>query len=153
MNGRALPILLSLPRLIPALLRHLGAYAELAGAEAHNLASALARRVLIAAVALLAALIAILLGAAWLLIALWDTPYRSAAAGSLFGLFAAISIVAGVLAARGSAEARGFAAVRKEWEKDRELLESLATEYDDAGGRASSNRHAAAPQPDQELSE
>jgi uncharacterized membrane protein YqjE len=150
LNRHALHVLLSLPRLVPALLRHVGAYAELAGVEAHHASRALARQLLLAAVALLAALIAMLLGAAWILIALWDTPYRSIAAGILFGVFALISAIAAVTAARSQTPQSSFAMVHKEWEKDRELLESLATELDDPGLASGQGAPTATPQREHE---
>lgn len=118
--------LLSLQRAAPVLLRHLSAYAELAG---QDLAAskidfvARARSALILAVS---AVFALVMLCVCVIAATWDTPYRLPAVASLAGLFVLIAAVAAIRLARSPAP-RAFAGVRREWKQDRALVEQLVT--------------------------
>ncbi|HEX9706677.1 MAG TPA: hypothetical protein VGA24_03470, partial [Steroidobacteraceae bacterium] len=57
--------------LVPAILRHLQGYAEVAGADAREAAAIVARRLLALLLAAAAALIALLMFCAWLLALTW----------------------------------------------------------------------------------
>jgi hypothetical protein len=112
-----------LPTAAPILARHLGAYAELAAADAAQLAHLLAQRLVAAAVALLGIIFTLLLGCVWLLGMVWDTPWRSATLAALILLFAAVATTGAVLAARRwKTGAAPFAALCQQLEIDRLLI-------------------------------
>ena len=77
---------------MPAVLRHLEAYTEVAGEDAREAANAIARRLLALLLAGAAAFVAILMGCAWLLALAWDGPWRTWTAAGLALGFAAIAV-------------------------------------------------------------
>jgi uncharacterized membrane protein YqjE len=111
--------------LVPAVLRHLQAYAEIAGADARDAAASVARRLLALLLAAVASFIALLMFCAWLLALTWDGPWRMWAAGGLALAFAgaAAALAIPVLRRRTRANAEFFARVRQEWNRDRELID------------------------------
>ena len=116
--------LLSLQRAAPVLLRHLSAYAELAGQDLAASKVELAARARSALVLLVSTVFALVMLCACVIAATWDTPYRLAAVAGLVGLFVIIAGAAAIHLARSPAQ-RAFAAVRREWRQDRALLEQL----------------------------
>jgi len=116
--------LLSLQRAAPVLLRHLSAYAELAGQDLAASKVEFAARARSALILVVSTVFALVMLCACVIAATWDTPYRLAAVASLAGLFLIIAAAAAIHLARSPAQ-RAFAAVRREWRQDRALLELL----------------------------
>ena len=112
-------------RLVPAIFRHLEAYAEVAGEDAREATSFVARRLLALLVAGACAFVALLMLCAWLLVLAWDTPWRAWTAGGLALLFAAgAAALAWPAFRRESApHALFFPRIRSELSRDRELIE------------------------------
>ena len=111
--------------LVPAILRHLQAYTEVAGEDARDAASVIARRLLVLFMAVATGLIALLMFCAWLLVLAWDTPWRAWVAAGLALGFAIIAAALAIwtLRRRGEPDALFFARIRAELGRDRELLE------------------------------
>ena len=64
----------------------------------------------------------------WIISAVWNTEWRSAAIAGLFLLFAAITASGALLAARRwPLDRRPFARLRTEWDSDQELLRDVTT--------------------------
>ena len=119
-------LLWSLPKAGPALLRHLAAYAELAGEDLAQTQRELGAR-LVAGAVLGASIFFVILSGCLLVMALtWDTPYRVAAAAWMVGTFALVAILAGVYRSRVvQARAPFLGTVRREWQEDRLILERI----------------------------
>jgi uncharacterized membrane protein YqjE len=111
-------------RLVPAILRHLDAYADIVGEDAREAAGLVVRRLLALLVAGACAFVALLMICAWLLILAWDTPWRAWTAAGLVLLFAAgAAALAWPVLRRGSdPDALFFPRTRGELSRDRELL-------------------------------
>ena len=112
-------------RLVPALLRHLEAYAEIAGEDAREATSLVSRRLLSLLIAGACAFIALFMLCAWLLVLAWETPWRAWTAAGLAVLFAAAAIILAWPALRHGEEPRAvfFPRIRNELSRDRELIE------------------------------
>jgi len=117
----------SLSRLIPAALRHLDAYAEIAGEDARDAVSVLMSRTLAALLAAAAAMISALMVCAWILALTWDGPWRTWTAAGLAIAFAAAAagIAFRLLRRRTGQRSLLFARVRREWHRDRDLFERV----------------------------
>jgi hypothetical protein len=114
----------SLPKLAPLVLRHLAAYLELTAEEVAALVRDLTQRVLAVAMALVAGIVALLLGCLWVTALAWDTPWRGMVIGSLVVLFGLTAAILGARATRGwKPGQRPFARLRTEWESDQLLLQ------------------------------
>jgi uncharacterized membrane protein YqjE len=115
----------SVAALVPAILRHLQAYADVAGEDARDAADAVTRRLLALFIAAAAGFIALLMFCAWILILAWDTPWRAWVAAGLALGFAIIAAALAIPALRhgGQPHAVFFSRVRAGLERDRELLE------------------------------
>lgn len=111
-------------RLVPVILRHLEAYAEVAGEDARDAANHVARRLLALLVAGACAFVALLMFCAWLLVLAWDTPWRAWTAAGLALLFAAVTAALAWPALKGGSEPHQvfFPRVRGELSRDRELI-------------------------------
>lgn len=111
--------------LVPAILRHLRAYAEVAGADARDAAAVVARRLFVLLLAAAGALVALLMFCAWLLALTWDGPWRAWTAAGLALAFAAGSAALAIpmLRRRSSQGTTLFPRVRHEWNQDRDLIE------------------------------
>ncbi len=110
--------------LVPAVLRHLEAYAEVAGEDIREAGTLVARKIAALLVAFIAAFIALLLFCFWLVALAWDGPWRNWVAGGLalgFAIAAAVLAIP-VLRPRGGPPAF-FARTRTELGRDRELIE------------------------------
>src|SRR5262245_66040747 len=79
--------------LVPVILRHLQAYAEVVGEDAREAADYVARRLLALLVAAACGFVALLMACAWLLVLAWDTRWRAWAAGGLALVFAAAAFI------------------------------------------------------------
>jgi membrane protein implicated in regulation of membrane protease activity len=111
--------------LVPAVLRHLEAYAEIAGEDARDAAAAVARRLLALLIAAAASFIALLMFCAWLLALTWDGPWRTWTAAGLAFAFAtaAAALAIPVLRRRTKPDEMLFPRVRQELNRDRELID------------------------------
>src|SRR5690606_20534850 len=69
--------------LVPALLRHLEAYANLAGEDVRDAATMLARKLAAVLAAAAAGFVALLMLCLWLVVLAWDGPWRNWVAGGL----------------------------------------------------------------------
>ena len=122
----------SLPKAGSALMRHIGAYIDLAGldlARAHREITAQVVAAAIVAICLLFAVFLICLG---IIAYFWDTPYRLAAIAWLAGGFLVVAIAAAIYRAR-VARARSplLSDVRREWQEDRVILEKILSSDED----------------------
>jgi uncharacterized membrane protein YqjE len=120
--------------LVPAVLRHLQAYAEIAGADARDAAATVARRLLALLLAAAAAFVALLMFCAWLLALTWDGPWRLWAAAGLALAFAvaAAALAIPVLRRRAKPDGKFFPRVRTELNRDRELIDRAMNGSDHA---------------------
>ncbi len=111
--------------LVPAILRHLRAYAEVAGEDARDAAVVVARRLLALLIAAASAFVAFLMFCAWLLTLAWDGPWRSWTAAGLALAFAAGAAALAVPVLRRGVKkpAAFFPRTRHELGRDRELFE------------------------------
>jgi uncharacterized membrane protein YqjE len=130
--------LLSLRRVGPVLLRHLCAYAELAGQDLAASRKDLATRLRATVIFSVCGALALLMGCFWVIAATWDTPHRMLAIGMMTTLFAVLALVAGLFATRTSPQP-AFASVRREWREDRLILEHVlsGTPDETTGGEVS----------------
>ncbi len=128
--------------LVPAILRHLRGYAEVAGEDARDAAAIVARRLFALLIAAASALVALLMFCAWLLTLAWDGPWRSWAAGGLALAFAAgaVAIAAPLLRRGKKGPAAFFPRIRHELGRDRELFERA---FDGRGEARRDGEHAA----------
>lgn len=128
-------------RVVPAILRHLQAYAEVAGEDAREAAQYLARRLLVLLIAAACAFVALLMACAWILVLAWDTPWRAWAAAGLAALFAiaAAALIMPMLRRRMGERVLFFPRIRYELERDRELV---ARAVDGSGKGANGGEHA-----------
>lgn len=113
----------SLPQAAPILMRHLGAYAELAGQDFGEVRQQFRVRLISALLMALGAFFAVLMICVAVIAAAWDTPQRMSAIYWLLGVFAVLFVAAGAyfMSARRGQPAP-FATVRREWALDREIL-------------------------------
>jgi len=116
----------SLPKAIPILLRHVLAYAELAGEDLRAFQRRSVARLFALLVAMLGALFSLALICVAVVAAYWDTPHRLHAIFALLGVFIVVTVI-GLLSARPKpAEAEAmFDRVAQEWRKDRVILDRL----------------------------
>jgi len=110
--------------LVPALLRHLEAYAEVAGEDAREAATLLARKLAAVLVAAASAFVALIMLCIWLLALAWDGPWRNwVAAGLALGFALMALVLAWPVLGPGAERPVFFARIRAEIGRDRELLE------------------------------
>jgi uncharacterized membrane protein YqjE len=110
--------------LVPTILRHLEAYAELAGEDAREAATLLARKLAVILVAAACGFVAILILCAWILILAREGPWLSWVAAGLALVFAAAAVGLAMPVLRPRAgPPKFFARTRTEIGRDRELLE------------------------------
>jgi uncharacterized membrane protein YqjE len=110
--------------LVPAILRHLQAYAEVAGEDARDAATVLARKLAAILVAAGCSFVALLMLCAWILALAWDGPWRTWTAAGLALAFAAIAAALALPVLRPGADPpHFFSRIRTELGRDRELLE------------------------------
>ena len=114
----------SLSRLVPALLRHFDAYGEIAREDAKDAASSLGACFLAAVFAAGLALLAAIMLCVWLVMVSWDQPWREWVPAGLAAAFALGALVCLVsIRRRRPGKSTLFPRVRREWTRDRELLE------------------------------
>jgi len=110
--------------LVPALLRHLEAYAEVAGEDVREAATLLARKLTAILVAAACAFVALFMLCIWLMALAWDGPWRNwVAAGLAFGFALLAVALAWPVLRPGTEPPAFFARMRSELGRDREFLE------------------------------
>jgi uncharacterized membrane protein YqjE len=116
----------SLPKAAPALLRHLGAYAELAGLDIARAQKEITSIFVATAIAAVCVLFCLLFGCLAVIAYFWDTTYRVVAIGGLAGGFLLIAVVM-LFYVAGLARARTpfLSDLQREWHEDRAILERL----------------------------
>ncbi len=119
----------SLPKAVPALLRHIIAYAELAALDFARAKREIGSIFIATAVAGLCAIFFVLLACLTVIAYFWDTSHRIAAIGWLAGGFLAVAIIALAYARRMSSARTPFLEdMRSEWGKDKVILERVLTD-------------------------
>jgi uncharacterized membrane protein YqjE len=114
----------SLSRLVPALLRHLDAYSDIAEEDAKDAASSLGACLLAALSAAGLAFLSVLMLCAWLMVLTWDQPWRVWVPVGLAAFFALAAV--GCLIPyrrRRPGKSTFFPRVRRELQRDRALME------------------------------
>ena len=116
----------SLPKAAPALMRHIGAYIELAGLDLARTHREITAQVVASAIVAICVLFAVFLTCLGIIAYFWDTPYRMASIAWMAGAFLVAAIAAAVYRAR-AARARSplLSDVRREWQEDRVILEKI----------------------------
>jgi uncharacterized membrane protein YqjE len=119
-------LLWSLPKAAPALLRHLVAYVDLASLDLARSQREISSEFLASAIVAVCGLFAIFLGCLAVVAYTWDTPYRLTAIAWMAGGFLAVGVGAAVYRYNAvKAKSEFLASVRREWQQDRVLLESI----------------------------
>jgi uncharacterized membrane protein YqjE len=116
----------SLPKAAPALMRHIGAYIDLAGLDLARTQREITAQVVALAIIAICVLFAIFLACLGIVAYFWDTPYRLPAIAWMAGGFLVVAIGAAIYRAR-AARARSplLSDVRREWQEDRIILEKI----------------------------
>jgi uncharacterized membrane protein YqjE len=116
----------SLPKAAPALLRHIGAYIELAELDLGRAQRELAAQLVAIGVVAICTLFAVILACIGVVAYTWDKPYRVAAIAWMGGGFLVLAIAAAIYLARLSrARSPLLEDVRREWQADRVILERI----------------------------
>jgi uncharacterized membrane protein YqjE len=124
-------LLWSLPKAAPALLRHMMAYAELAGQDLEQTKREIGARLIASVVLCFCAFFALQFGCLIVVAMTWDTPYRVAAVSWLAGGFLLIALVCGLYRAKlVGAQLPFLGTVRREWSEDRVILEKILSDQD-----------------------
>jgi hypothetical protein len=106
--------------------RRLRAYAETAAEAVALLARDLRRRVLGAAMAVAGVLMSLILGGAWIVGTVWNTPWRNPVLTALLGLFLVCAVIGATIAAWPFRPAHGpFARLREQLGGDLSLLSAI----------------------------
>jgi uncharacterized membrane protein YqjE len=125
-------MLWSLPKAGPALLRHLAAYVDLASLDLARTQRELTTELLAFAVVAICGLFAVFMGCLAVVAYTWDTPHRVAAIAWMGGGFVVVAIAAAAYRANAArARSQFLAAVRREWDQDRVLLERILSSNQD----------------------
>jgi len=124
-------LLWSLPKAVPAILRHAVAYLELAGHDLERTQREFGER-LFAGVLLGVCVFFVILSCFLVVVALtWDTPYRISAIVCMGGVFALIAVIAAIYRSKlVGAQAAFLSTVRREWAEDRVVLERILADQD-----------------------
>jgi uncharacterized membrane protein YqjE len=125
-------MLWSLPKAGPALLRHLGAYVDLASLDLARTQREITTELLAFAVVAICGLFAVFMGCLVVVACTWDTPHRVAAIAWMGGGFVVVAIAAAAYRANAARSKSQFlATVRREWQQDRVLLERILSSDQD----------------------
>lgn len=122
----------SLPKAAPALMRHIGGYAELIALDLARAQREITAQVVASAIAAICVLFAVFMACLGVVAYTWDTAYRVAAIAWMGGGFLLIAIVA-VIYRSSLARARSplLSDVRREWQEDRVILERILSSDED----------------------
>jgi uncharacterized membrane protein YqjE len=127
--------------LVPAVLRHLEAYVEVAGEDVREAATLIARKLAAVLVAVAAAFVALIMLCLWLVALAWEGPWRNWVAGGLaFGLALVAIILALPVLRPKHGPPEFFARTRTELGRDRELLERAFDRRRPSGDRSENDR-------------
>jgi len=119
-------LLWSLPKAVPALLKHLLGYVELAGQDLEQSQRDFGARLLAGAVLVVSGFFVILTACILVLALTWDTPRRVPAIGWMMGVFIVITVFAAVYRSNIlRTQAPLLATVRKEWAQDRVIIQHI----------------------------
>jgi uncharacterized membrane protein YqjE len=122
----------SLPKAAPALMRHIGAYIELAALDLARAQREITAQVVASAVAAICALFAVFMFCLGVVAYTWDTAYRVAAIAWMGGGFLLIAIAAVIYRSRLSrASSPLLSDVKREWQQDRVILERMLSSDED----------------------
>jgi len=121
-------VLEALPRLAPALLRHLAAYVELLAEETGDALRQWRRQAIGLVVTAIAGAMALLLGCAWIIAANWDGPHRVTAPAILCLFFIAVALTAWIWLRAGPPHAPPYSKLRSELREDRRVIAQLEDE-------------------------
>lgn len=122
----------SLPKAAPALMRHIGAYVELAGMDLAKAHREITAQVVASAIAAVCGLFAVFMACLGVIAYTWDTPYRVAAIAWMCGGFLVVAI--GAVIYRSSLARKRtalFTDIRREWQEDRIILEHFLSSDED----------------------
>jgi uncharacterized membrane protein YqjE len=124
-------LLWSLPKAAPAILRHLVAYAELAGQDLERTQRDFGARLLASAIVGLCVFFVIFSGCLAVVALTWDTPYRVPAIAWMGGAFILVALIAALYRSRViGAQSPFLGTVRREWAEDRVILERILSDQD-----------------------
>lgn len=124
-------MLWSLPKAAPALLRHLGAYVELAGFDLEQAKRDAVAGIVASVVVGVSLFFAVLMGCITVIAVTWDTPHRVGAIAWMGAGFLALAVLAMVYRSRARrSQAPFLASVRREWQQDRVILERILADQD-----------------------
>ncbi|MGD0489994.1 MAG: phage holin family protein [Steroidobacteraceae bacterium] len=124
-------VLWSLPKAAPALLRHLGAYVELAAYDLEQAKRDAVSAIVVSVIVGVALLFAILMGCAAVIAVTWDTPHRLSAIAWMGGAFVALAVIAMIYRSKTAAGQAPFLdSVRREWKQDSVILERIIADDD-----------------------
>jgi uncharacterized membrane protein YqjE len=119
-------LLWSLPKAVPALLRHFMAYVELAGEDLERTQRDVAARLLATAILLFCLFFVVLTGCLLVVALTWDTSHRVSAILWMGGGFVAVALIAGLYRSQViGTHTRLLENVRREWEQDRAIVDRL----------------------------
>jgi len=122
----------SLPKAAPALMRHIGAYVELAALDLARAQREITAQVVASAIAAICTLFALFMFCLGVVAYTWDTAYRVAAIAWMGGGFLVIAIAAVIYRSRlASARSPLLADVKREWQEDRVILERILSSDED----------------------
>jgi uncharacterized membrane protein YqjE len=124
-------VLWSLPKAAPALMRHLGAYIELAAYDLEQAKRDAVSGIIASILVGVALLFAILMGCAAVIALTWDTPQRVPAIAWMGGGFLALAILAMIYRSKTVAGQAPFLdTVRREWKEDSVILDRILADED-----------------------
>jgi uncharacterized membrane protein YqjE len=130
-------VLWLLPKAAPALLRHIGAYVELVALELEQSRRDLTVNILASVVAGVCGVFAVLMGCVVIVALTWDTPYRVPAVAWTGGGFLTAAVLALIYRSKVMKDQQPFlAAVKREWQEDVVVLESILAEPEQPGAQS-----------------
>jgi uncharacterized membrane protein YqjE len=116
----------SLPKAAPALMRHIGAYAELVGLDLQRTQREIMAQLVATAIVAICILFALFLLCMGVIAYTWNTPYRVAAIAWMAGVFVVVAIGALIFRTRVARERSPmFSDVQREWQEDKVILERI----------------------------
>ncbi len=121
-----------LPRAAPALLRHIAAYAELAGLDLAKAQREFTAQLVVWALLAVCLWFALLMGCLVVIACTWDTHYRVAAIAWMAGGFLLLAVFAALYrSSLARSQSPFLATVRQEWKEDRVILERFLSSDQD----------------------
>jgi uncharacterized membrane protein YqjE len=115
-----------LPKATPVLLRHIGAYVELAAQDLVLAQRQLESKLIATTLLLVSVCFAVIMACLGVIASTWDTPYRVISIVWMAGGFALLALIAGLYRSRTlRAESPLFADVKREWHQDRLALDRI----------------------------